>query len=223
MGVLDIEPGQSPEAPGTLSFFRQGFAESTGFRANTEGQVLAPGNDSLLWPAGEFAPPDHGYKGWSFDPALASSSNSVTNGTLYLVKHPIRADASLTAISWSLFAAAVSPVAGQNWVAAYSAAGVRLGQTGVDAAVAGSGVVETAVAATLSAADRFFWAAFLFNAATPPQLARASTFSSTPNAGLTATGYRFCVNGTALTTAPASITPASNSLTGPLTLWSAWK
>jgi hypothetical protein len=37
MPVLDIDPGQSPEAPGTLSFFEQGADPSTGFQVSSRG------------------------------------------------------------------------------------------------------------------------------------------------------------------------------------------
>lgn len=39
MPVLDIDPGQSPEAPGTLRFYKQGAGEDSGFVATTEGAV----------------------------------------------------------------------------------------------------------------------------------------------------------------------------------------
>lgn len=41
MPVLDIEPGQSPEAPGTLSFFEQGADPSTGFQVSSRGAILS--------------------------------------------------------------------------------------------------------------------------------------------------------------------------------------
>ena len=47
MPVLDIDPGQSPEAPGVLSFFRQGADPSTGVQLTTEGQVIAPGGQEI--------------------------------------------------------------------------------------------------------------------------------------------------------------------------------
>lgn len=37
MPLLDIDPGQSPEAPGTLYFYEQGADPSTGFRVTTRG------------------------------------------------------------------------------------------------------------------------------------------------------------------------------------------
>lgn len=46
MPVLDIDPGQSPEAPGTLSFYRQGQDPSTGFQVTADGVVSAPGGST---------------------------------------------------------------------------------------------------------------------------------------------------------------------------------
>jgi hypothetical protein len=40
MPLLQWSPGSSPEAPGTLSFYKQGFDPSTGFQVTTEGQVV---------------------------------------------------------------------------------------------------------------------------------------------------------------------------------------
>lgn len=43
MPLLDMDPGQSPEAPGTLYFYEQGQDPSTGFQVTTRGVVTAPG------------------------------------------------------------------------------------------------------------------------------------------------------------------------------------
>lgn len=39
MAILDIEPGQSPEAPAVLSFFEQGRDPSTGFQVSSSGAI----------------------------------------------------------------------------------------------------------------------------------------------------------------------------------------
>jgi hypothetical protein len=41
MPILDIDPGQSPEAPGTLYFYEQGADPGTGFQVTTRGQIIA--------------------------------------------------------------------------------------------------------------------------------------------------------------------------------------
>lgn len=219
MPVLDIDPGQSPEAPGTLYFFEQGRDPSTGARVMSDGRMLAPGNDSLVWPPAEFQPADVGYKGWTYDPALAAGGSAATNGTVYLSKVPVRADFRTVAVSWAITSAGATPTAGQNHVGIYDPDGDLLNSANVDADITSTGVKATTLAVDVLAG--FVWVAFVFNAATPPTLARASTFASTPNAGLTAAGYRFCNNGTGRTTLAATITPGSNSLAAPLTYWAA--
>lgn len=41
--VFDVDPGQSPEAPGILSFYQQGQDPSTGFQVSSSGVVSSPG------------------------------------------------------------------------------------------------------------------------------------------------------------------------------------
>lgn len=47
MPILDMDPGQSPEAPGTLSFFEQGKDPATGFQVTSAGVVTAPGGQEI--------------------------------------------------------------------------------------------------------------------------------------------------------------------------------
>lgn len=42
MPILDWDPGQSPEAPGTLTFFEQGSDPSTGFVVSSRGVITLP-------------------------------------------------------------------------------------------------------------------------------------------------------------------------------------
>lgn len=43
MPIFDIDPGQSPEREGTLSFFEQGADPATGFRVTSKGVATANG------------------------------------------------------------------------------------------------------------------------------------------------------------------------------------
>lgn len=47
MPVFDIEPGTSPEAPGTLRFYEQGKDPATGFSVTSDGTVSAPGGQDI--------------------------------------------------------------------------------------------------------------------------------------------------------------------------------
>lgn len=47
MPILDMDPGQSPEAPGVLVFYEQGKDPTTGVRLTSGGKVLAPGGTEV--------------------------------------------------------------------------------------------------------------------------------------------------------------------------------
>lgn len=47
MPILDMDPGTSPVAPGTLMFYEQGKDPSTGVRLTSDGQVIAPGGTEV--------------------------------------------------------------------------------------------------------------------------------------------------------------------------------
>ncbi|WP_371591257.1 hypothetical protein [Streptomyces sp. NBC_00470] len=215
MPVLDIEPGQSPEAPGSMSFFRQGQSAATGFQVDTDGVMTSGGQ---LLPVSVASPQDHGMQAWTHDPYGGSSSALTVNGRIYLVKIAIRRACTVSTIWWSIGTPGAAPTGGQSFVGLYSSAGTRLATTNVDASVAGSGAQSTAITAQSLAADSFVWVAFVFNAGTPPTLVRGSSFESTPNIGLTAATLRSAVNGSG-TSLPASITPGSNSTTNSLALF----
>jgi hypothetical protein len=103
--------------------------------------------------------------------------------------------------------------AGQNFVGLYDSLGARLATTGVDADITTANVKTTTITSQTLTGGSNYWVGFVFNAGTPPTLARAvggSAASSMANLGLTAANYRFAVNGTTQTSLPISITPASN-------------
>jgi hypothetical protein len=49
MPILDYDPGTSPEAAGTLSFYKQGSSPSTGFQVDTQGNILSGGSGLTSW------------------------------------------------------------------------------------------------------------------------------------------------------------------------------
>lgn len=219
MPILDWEPGQSPEAPGTLMFYEQGAAASSGFRVNSKGEILAPGNDALTWPGGEFMPADHGLQGWAYDPALCTGGTIAVNGGVYLTKIPVRKAYTSVAVHWAVTTAGASPVAGQNQIGIFGSDGVLLNSVNVDASISATGAKRSVLAASL--VTPFVWVGFVFNGATAPTLARAGSFESTPSANLTAAGLRFAKNGSAAIALPASVVPGSNTTSGALNWWAA--
>lgn len=173
---------------------------------------------------GEQLPVNHGFSGWTYDPALALNSSLLTNGTLYLSKVNIPDDVSVTKLYWWITAVGATPTAGQNWVGIYSAAGTLLASAGVDADITSTGLKTTTIASTALTAGSFYWVALLFNAGTAPTLSRGTGsggLASAVNAGLTSGTYRFATNGTLQTTLPATITPGSNTATGFAGPWAA--
>lgn len=219
MPVLDWDPGQNPKADGELQFYVEGQDPSTGWRVSSDGRTLAPGSSGLAWPTSEPAPSDHGLESWVYPPALCTGGTAAVNGSRYLTKLYTRRARTSAAVHWAITSAGSGAVAGQNWLALYSSAGTRLGLVGIDADVSALGARRTVLAAPYEAG--FVWVAWIFNAATPPSLARGGSFESTPNAGLTNATYQFAVNGTGLTTMSASLTPGSNTTSGAINSWAA--
>ena len=212
----------NPVAGGsTAATFAVANAETVGGALAVTGVLTAGG---MAVPAAEFEPGDHGFLAWAYDPTLTVNQTAAANGTLYLAKIVLRYPQTITNLNVGVAAAAVAPVANQNYLALYDSSGVRQAVTAagtVDAKTLSTGLLTQAVVTPYAAAAGFYWIAALFNAATPCQLVRATGFSSTPNSGLTAANLRWAVNGTALTATPSSITPASNTSSGNITFWAA--
>lgn len=174
----------------------------------------------------DFGPGDSFAWTWAYDPIFADSGFLAVNGTLYLIRVNVREmPTPFTDTLWGIQTAGVAPVAGQNWSGLYDSAGNRLVQAGIDATVAaGTGLKNIVFASTpLPAVPAHCWIALLFNAATPPTLARsASLTANMSNFGLLAfpASARFATAGTGLTTLPATINPAANTPIAP-TIWAA--
>lgn len=219
MPVLEWEPGASPEAPGTLYFYEQGQDPSTGARITSKGELQAPSNGSLVWPGGEFMPADFGLQSWTYDPALCTGGSIAVNGGLYMSRVPVRKGYNSIAVWWAVTTAGATPTAGQNWVGIYDTDGDLLNSVNVDSQISSTGSKRNVLAAPLL--PNFVDVAWVFNAATPPTLARAGSFESTPNPNLSGATLRFAKNGSGLTTLPATTTPASKTTTGALNWWAA--
>lgn len=219
MPVLDWDPGQSPEAPGTLYFYEQGADPSTGLRATSKGELLAPGNDALAWPPAEFQPADFGLKGWAYDPALITGGTIAVNGGLYMTRIPVRKGYNSVAVWWTVTTAGVTPTAGQNVVGIYDTDGDLLNSVNVDAQISSTGQKRSVLAAPLL--PSYVDVAWVFNAATPPTLGRGGSFETAPNPNLSGASLRFAKNGAGLTALPASLNMANKTTSGALNWWAA--
>jgi hypothetical protein len=160
------------------------------------------------------APQDHSLEAWSVDPSRASSSTLLTNGTQYFAALYIRNTVTVTKLHFLVGTAGVTATAGQNWIGLYNNSGTKLVDVGIDALITSAGPQVATIAST-TLTPGVYWVGFVCNAATAVTLARAGGINSSGNSmNLTAANYRFFVNGTAKTTLDATITPASNTVTG---------
>lgn len=173
---------------------------------------------------GDVQPVNHGISAWTFDPIITQSSQALTSGQPRLSAIYIAKSVSITKLYWWVTGAGVTPTATQNEVGIYNSSGTLLASANVDADVTSTGLKTTTIASTALAAGSFYWVAVLVNAATPPSLAwvpsTALAGGSGPiNVGLSVSTMRFGVNGSGLTALAASITPASNAISG--SIWAA--
>lgn len=175
-------------------------------------------------PANQYQPDDFaGIITWDYDPVHIQAGVAAANGTVYLMRVKLRYAATITNVLLSVTAAGVTPVAGQTFVGLYDSSGTRVAVSNdAGTALTALGMATIPLTAPYAAAAGDYWIALVSNAATPPQLARASTLglAGTFTLGSTAANRRYATNGAGATSLPASITPASNSASG-LTFWAA--
>lgn len=172
---------------------------------------------TISWlPAYTPGPQEASLLSWAYDPNTCSTNQLTVNGTLYLIKVPVRALHPISNVWWNAGTAGVTATAGQNWAGIYNSSGTLVASVGVDAQVTSANTpVNVALSASYTPTQPgFVWVGLLFNAATPPSLYRTNGATTAGNnAGiLSASLYRFATNGTGQTTLPASITPGSNAI-----------
>lgn len=158
----------------------------------------------------ESQPADSGMNAWAYDPAQIRNTKLAVNGTLYLVKLPLRHERmTILNIFWAVTTAGATPTTNQNWAGLYSSAGALLGSSNIDSKVDdGPGLVEGNIASIPGltvAGPGYVYAAVLFNALVPPTLGCATTTAGFANVGLEAFAPRFATGGTGLTSLPASV------------------
>ena len=193
--------GGDPVSPGSIGALPASGGTVTG-NLNVAGNAL-----------GQNFPAAHGVAAWCYDPALAVNSTQLTAGTLYLVRVNIAANVTVTKLYWWVANTGSGAVAGQNFVGLYDSSGTLLASANVDTAYSTATLKTTVIASTALTAGTFYWVGLLFNASVTPTLTRASGWSgvdTAANLGLAASSYRFAKNGTARTSLPAPLTPASN-------------
>lgn len=164
---------------------------------------------------GTVTPANQNLIAWTYDPVIGVNSSTVTNGVLFLsAVYPTR-NATVTKLYTQVVTAAITPVAGQNFIGLYSSAGVLLTSANIDTPIASTGLLTATVTAAAVTAGSMYWVGILANAATAPLLARGQSLNgadTTANVGLSAATYRFAQNGSARTALPSPLVPASNTL-----------
>ncbi|MET9815337.1 glycosyl hydrolase family 28-related protein [Streptomyces sp. NPDC006355] len=159
-------------------------------------------------------PGDHGLAAWAYDPGLCTNSTVAVSGTVYLTKLHVSRDVTVDTLYWWVGAAAVTPTAGQSEVGLYASDGTLLDSTNVDGVITSTGLKATAITPQDLTAGEFYWVAMVFNAGTPPSLARMAGLAglgAAVNVGLAAEEYRFAIAATAQTALPATIAPGANA------------
>lgn len=224
-GLMSWGPGNATQDTNlyrsTTSTLRTDNSLSVGTNLSVTGTTTVA-NVSL--PGATYLPTDQGFISWTYDPAMASNGTNTVSGTVYLARVVLRYSATVSKVMLSIASGAVTVTANQNYVGIYDSTGARQAVTAagsIDSALTSAGVLTATLSTSPTLAAGQYWVAFVNNATTPAQIGRTSNLASTPNANLTAANYRFCVNGTAQTSLPASITPASNSLTNSFSMWAA--
>lgn len=166
--------------------------------------------DVLLNAMGIATPRNHGLLAWTADPVTVQNYNSGVAGTVYTAAVWVPRATTITKLMWGIGTVGATPTAGANFIGLYDSAGNQIVSVNIDARVATSGTL-TETFAPVAVSPGLYRVAWLFNAATMPQLFRsANIHAPLSNAGISAAAnYRYATGPTAQTVLPASITPSS--------------
>ncbi|MFF5471049.1 hypothetical protein [Streptomyces achromogenes] len=156
-------------------------------------------------------PANHGAVAWTADPATVNGGQVATNGTVALSALYVTQSVTATKLFWGITTAGATPTAGQNFVGLYDANGNRLATVNVDARISSANTTfqETI---NVSVSPGMYWAAWVFNAATPPTVFRGPNINAgLVNFNLPVTAARYATGATGQTALPAAISPSANA------------
>lgn len=208
--------GQIPVLDATAADIQPAGAQGAG------SSTKAPAADHVH-PATFWVPSDNGLLIANGDPITFQATLIATAGTVYLQKIVARQQVLITNL-WYNISAAGNNTGGSTgtFVGLYSSSGTLLsGSSDVAASLATQAPASLALTTPQTvSAGTFVWAAILCNlGTTQPTFFRGLGGAITSgNGGLTASTYRWAVNGTGRTTLPSPITPSSNAGTT-MTAW----
>lgn len=200
----------SPAAPASTVVAASSFGQTSAAGSATSYSRSDHTHGTPAYPS-EWAPADHGFTAWAFDPAAASTTGTtLTSGYIYMLGIVLRQAVTVTNLHALLGSAGSGLTSGQCLAALYDSAGTRRGITADQStAWTSAGSKTMALTSTYAAAAGRYYVALLFVGTTSPTFACGSTLgaSFTPgNAGLTAGSYRFCRSASGQTSLPTTVT-----------------
>lgn len=204
-----------------------GLGGAATLNVGTTTGTVAAGDDNRVNTGYNNGSPIQGFLSWNYDPQAATSSNSLTAGTIFLHKIWLPAG-TITNIGFGVNNTPSGLTSGQNFAGIYNLSGTRLAQT-ADQTTNWAGTGPTFKTCALSspltvATAGFHYVALLCNASTT--VAAGASSNSTQqyfNGNTSAGSFRHCTFNTGgQTTLPSTIALASTSSTGAsiwVTVW----
>jgi hypothetical protein len=143
-------------------------------------------------------------------PSAASTATTGTNETLYLARITARESASITKLGCWLTGAGITPGAGVNLMAIFSATGTQLQVTGdLTTSLESTGITEGTITSQAVVAGTDYWIGLLTSySGTAPHFAGTSAAAAIPEIN----GVYSAGSIASQATMPASITPSSLTL-----------
>jgi hypothetical protein len=216
--------GAAARLAGPTSATKQ-FLTSTGTGSAAQTPAWAAiGNADL--PAGSvmlpWVPSDSGLLAANGDTTSLEGTQTLTAGTVYLLKIPIRQALTVSKLYFMMANAGVGTSSG-SFCGLYDSTGALLtGSADLVTPFTNSFAPQAVTLTTPQAltAGTFVWAALLANlSVTQPTCQVNFNNGNMANLNLAAAAFRIAVNGTGLTALPSPITPSANSQTGSQNFW----
>lgn len=210
---------------------------ATSFTPHSSGQVITAADINLIQTSvntlentAPYAPgaSDAGAIAWTADPMYAwQLAGRIVTGVLHIMAVYVKSSVTTNNGIVAVGNAGSSINAGQAFAALYNAAGTRVAVTAAQDTTWNSvGLKVMPWASPAALTPGLYWIGLIAAGATLPTFlssvasAPGQTYVDMVNFGTTVSTLRYGVNGSGLTAAPASITPASN--TKPTTAWPYW-
>lgn len=220
--MTDSALGPSAPAPLEMEARLPTFTNPIPIGSDPWGAVVNDNFEELMRMQANTQARDHGLAVWSFDPASNSGSSTLTLGSPFMAKLPIRLPVTVTHAIASMTTLGTGLTVGQNFAGLYDSSGVRIAVTADLTAQWGStGYQKMAFTAPVDLTTGFYYLALLINGSTSPSWARGSVSGSGPstiNGELTAADGRYATGPAGQTSLPANITMASRTLSA-ISLW----